>query len=392
MQAGMSSSMYPKHQHVEHDSWSTIDSTASENVLPTKVSGSMNPPPPSPPPPPSLVINRSEHQRRRNSDSKNYSNQNEQTRQQRNPSPEYDSTDDAEQQQHHHPPPPSPNCMSGITTSQTAIATPLEFELSTAAAAAAAQPPLSSSASWVERLRWLHGGDASSITENEINSNTMGSSSYYYKMGDGIMKEPTNATAANKDHGSIQNNTIHPVPAYPFRKQASSGFSRVASWFTGRYSGDDNSTLADFDESEWTPPDSSYGAAIPVGGWIPKPIRRMVEGTLIALGIVALVYLVVNTSMRVTNERNRNKHSDGQTNDYVQSGDDYYAYESNSNYVANGKGVYSDDRYYDGGLYLDDDRYVAYDQGEMNDYDDEREGEDEDEDVESEDGEGGDRI
>jgi len=212
------------------------------------------------------------------------------------------------------------------------------------------------------------------------------------------MKTTNNASAANKNDGSsnIQDkNNIHPVPAYPFRKQASSSFSRVASWFTGRHSdnGDDNSTLGDFDESEWTPPDSSYGAAIPIGGWIPKPIRRMIEGTLIALGTAALVYMVVTTSMRVTNERNRSKHSDGgQNNNYVQS-DDYYvnAYDSNSNYVSNGNGMYSDDRYYNGGLYLDDDRYVAYDQGENNDYGNDGE-EEEDDGDESEDNEGGGRL
>ena len=79
----------------------------------------------------------------------------------------------------------------------------------------------------------------------------------------------------------------------------------------------------------------------------------MIEGTLIALGIVALVYMVVTTSMRISNERS-NK-SDANKNSVDSYGSD--------SYMQNGK-RYSDDKYYryDGGVYLDDDLYVTYGQ------------------------------
>lgn len=112
----------------------------------------------------------------------------------------------------------------------------------------------------------------------------------------------------------------------------------MASWLTGsgsvpghpRHSLDDDS-LADFDESEWTPHDSSYGAAIPVGGCIPKPIRRAIEWTCIAVGIFGLVYLVITTSIHFS--------------------DDVAGGKSNGTDTATGA---------DGSLYLDDDFYYDY--------------------------------
>jgi hypothetical protein len=112
-------------------------------------------------------------------------------------------------------------------------------------------------------------------------------------------------------------------------------FKAVASWLSRSSSqrsmpGDEDS-LADFEDSEWTQPDSSYGAAIPFGGWIPKNIRRTIESTIIAMLVIGLVYLVVATSIRVT-EESASRHSNTTSN----SGADY------------------------GGLNLDDDRYIAY--------------------------------
>lgn len=96
---------------------------------------------------------------------------------------------------------------------------------------------------------------------------------------------------------------------------------------------DDNSTtthsIANF--RDWTPPDSSYGAAIPVGGWIPKRIRRNIERSLSICIVVLIVYVIVTASLRAE----RNKHDGGNNN-------------SNSVYDS-------------GRLDLDDDRYIAYD-------------------------------
>jgi hypothetical protein len=233
----------------------------------------------------------------------------------------------------------------------------------------------------MDPLRWLQVGPTGSIPEDSNRNFSRGTdcspSDYYYEMRDGIMKTTMPSAALKGLHNTdqtsnsqLQEQPIHPAIAYPLRKLASSSsFSRVASWFAhhsqGKSSGDDGSSVADFDESEWTPPDSSYGAAIPVAGWIPKPIRRTIEGTLIALAIVALVYMVVTTSMRVTNERS-NK------NDANRNSVDAYGSDS---YLQNGK-MYSDDKYYryDGGVYLDDDLYVTY--GQQKNYKSENDEED----------------
>lgn len=113
-----------------------------------------------------------------------------------------------------------------------------------------------------------------------------------------------------------------------------------------RKSGSEDDSLADFDEAEWTPQDSAYGAAIPVCGWVPKRLRQGIEATLIVLTAVALVYCVVTTSISVSEGK-----GDGT---YVSYNDTY------SNSGVNG---------YDNGLEFDDDWYVEYSQVQ-NDEDD----------------------
>lgn len=112
-------------------------------------------------------------------------------------------------------------------------------------------------------------------------------------------------------------------------------FTRIASWMTSTSSqhGDEESVL-DFHESEWTPPDSSYGAAFPLFGWIPKKTRQYIEFAIILFLIFCLVYLVVILAIMITEA----------------SGDDTL----------------------DGGVHLDDDRYIGYndDQNNLRTYDD----------------------
>lgn len=104
-----------------------------------------------------------------------------------------------------------------------------------------------------------------------------------------------------------------------------SSFRRIASWLTGNSNGSictDDGSLADFHESEWTPPDSSYGAALPVFGCIPKNMRRMIELSIIGLMVVGLVVLVVTASIRVTegyNDGNTSSSAGG-----LSLNDDYY--------------------------------------------------------------------
>jgi hypothetical protein len=91
-----------------------------------------------------------------------------------------------------------------------------------------------------------------------------------------------------------------------------------------------------FRDSDWTAPDSSYGAAIPVFGWIPKSIRRLIETTMIAAMVLTLVYLVVTTSIRVSEESGHINNSTNAKNNADS-------------------------------LYLDDDRYIEYTSQNNND-------------------------
>jgi hypothetical protein len=83
-------------------------------------------------------------------------------------------------------------------------------------------------------------------------------------------------------------------------------------------------SLRDFDASEWTPPDSSYGAAIPVAGWIPKSWRRSMEWTVLAAVAAIVVILIVRTSLRA----NDNNNSGGGSNSKR------YHYNTNNDVVA----------------------------------------------------------
>ena len=118
---------------------------------------------------------------------------------------------------------------------------------------------------------------------------------------------------------------------------------RNRSWIStsSRESGGRNDTeddsLADFDEAEWTPQDSAYGAAIPVCGWVPKRLRQGIEATLIGITVFALVYLVVTTSISISESK-----ADG----------------THLSYNDTGSGV----KAYDSGLEFDDDWYVEYSQ------------------------------
>jgi hypothetical protein len=101
---------------------------------------------------------------------------------------------------------------------------------------------------------------------------------------------------------------------------------------------DDDESISDFSKSEWTPPDSAYGAACPVCGWIPKHVRRMIEFSLICLMVLAFLYMVVTLSSHISNAHKdaeskssssqySTSHSGGFTDDLTS--------DSNSTYSAN---------------------------------------------------------
>lgn len=96
---------------------------------------------------------------------------------------------------------------------------------------------------------------------------------------------------------------------------------------------DDNDSLTDF--KEWTPPDSAYGAAFPICGWVPKHYRRLIEATILALSVFVLVFFVVTTSIRLSLDDKANQDSSasdnsGSSNQF--SDDDYYIDYNNDHY------------------------------------------------------------
>jgi hypothetical protein len=226
--------------------------------------------------------------------------------------------------------------------------TPIKSNVATAAPAAShsfeIEPAISSTItskeSWLQRLPWRR-------SDQDQNSDTLD----FVKPGEAIYQGGQMEADPRPGLGFTVGQEETPAPEQPKRRTTgyAVGFSprndeaatsspysfrAVASWLSrssSKRSGSvDEDSLADFEDSEWTQPDSSYGAAVPFGGWIPKNIRRTIETTLIAILFIGLVYAVVATSIRVTEETS-SRHSNTTGN-----GTDY------------------------GGLNLDDDRYIAY--------------------------------
>ena len=102
-------------------------------------------------------------------------------------------------------------------------------------------------------------------------------------------------------------------------------------------------SIADFDESEWTPPDSSYGAACPVCGFIPKHVRQMIEMSMIAGMVFLLIYLLVTTSMKIADAH---QGADGGMSGNVSAADRYFSANNHTGTVTN--------------VETDDDVYVEY--------------------------------
>ena len=107
-----------------------------------------------------------------------------------------------------------------------------------------------------------------------------------------------------------------------------------------------DTTSSDHTESdvEWTPQDSSYGAACPVCGCIPKNIRQMIESLLLVIIVSAFVAGIVklitpltffhssNSSTITSNSTSTNLVDDDFYVEYqsytINSVDDYYKKES----------------------------------------------------------------
>ena len=107
---------------------------------------------------------------------------------------------------------------------------------------------------------------------------------------------------------------------------------------TSKENDDDDESISNFSKSEWTPPDSAYGAACPVCGWIPKHVRRMIEFSLICVMVLAFLYMVVTFSSYISNSH-KEAGSKNSSSDYSKSHsggfNDDFTMDSNSTYSAN---------------------------------------------------------
>jgi hypothetical protein len=146
-------------------------------------------------------------------------------------------------------------------------------------------------------------------------------------------------------------------------KQTTSPHSNVRSPRSGSITGKlqrthtDEESATDFDESDWTPPDSSYGAACPVCGWIPKHARQKIEFSLIALSVFGFLWAVVATSTHVSNARKvaTMQNETGYNNLALE--DDFYVDVTKTDYSMTGSyNTFSDDTYAS-----HDDVYYKYD-------------------------------
>lgn len=89
-------------------------------------------------------------------------------------------------------------------------------------------------------------------------------------------------------------------------------------------------TETDFTDRDWTPEDSSYGAAFPFCGWVPKSLRQGVEKAIIALVGLFVIYLIVSIAMILKPD---NPNSSGyKTDDFYITDDDFYVTNDNVAY------------------------------------------------------------
>jgi len=77
---------------------------------------------------------------------------------------------------------------------------------------------------------------------------------------------------------------------------------------------------------EWTPQDSSYGAAVSAFGWLPKRIRKLAEAAFVVLTFAILVYLVIKIGAEISRT-----HSSASGGDLDLDDDDHYIAHTSKN-------------------------------------------------------------
>ena len=79
---------------------------------------------------------------------------------------------------------------------------------------------------------------------------------------------------------------------------------------------------------EWTPQDSSYGAAVSACGWLPKRIRKLAEAVFVVFAIAMLLYAVVKIGAEIS--RTHQSSSSGGDLDDLDDDDHYIAHNYNN--------------------------------------------------------------
>jgi hypothetical protein len=157
----------------------------------------------------------------------------------------------------------------------------------------------SASASWRQRLRWFHVFQRKHRSA-ELAAVRSGSHDDRPYRDSAISLSPrSDGDVQSKGNQLLRSASWHDTRHHP--KTTTRDVNSQSIY------GGDHISLEAFDESEWTPPDSSYGAAIPVAGWIPKSIRRTIECTLIAVVLGCVVFFVVETSVRADSKSRNHK-------------------------------------------------------------------------------------
>lgn len=175
-------------------------------------------------------------------------------------------------------------------------------------------------ASWVNRINWLRGRRSRTPTADD------GLGSGLNFGGDHNANAPYQGSVIEVDDGIFRGDDtsilkkgqkkIYGPPA-----KVVPSLSQLTTTKAPMPQRSDEDSLADFDDSEWTPHDSSYGAAFPLCGWIPKRIRRLIEATMIGIVVFMLVYLVVTTSIKISGIHDKSSsHNSGKTSYDVYSG------------------------------------------------------------------------
>lgn len=168
--------------------------------------------------------------------------------------------------------------------------------------------------SWTKRIPWMRRKPNTSPSHDLEVRSALSADSYLSKQSVSFMTSPLPTSVSNDPK---QNR----LPGGPgFIARTLSRMSR-SSWSPHHK----QPQVGEFHESDWTPPDSAYGAACPVCGCLPKKVRRAIEMTLIGAVVLVLIYLVVTTSIRIGNDHGKGKTSSSQDDDArIKLDDDYY--------------------------------------------------------------------